>query len=366
MKVPFIDLHKQHQTIKPQIDRAINDVMATCDFIGGRAVYDFEKAFAKYCGASNCIGVGSGTDALYLSLRALGIGPGDEVITAANSFIATSETITHTGANVVFVDCDPNTFAMDVETTKMALTDKTKAILPVHLFGHPADMPALKSLADAHGVYLLEDAAQAHGAQIHGKSVGTFGHAGCFSFYPGKILGACGDAGAIITNDDKLASTIRMIANHGRTSKYDHAVEGVNSRLDSLQAAVLNVKLKHLDAWVEKRRNVARLYDTQLNGTGLTLPAESPSARHVYHLYVIRVPHERERLQAKLTEKDIASGIHYPTPLPILHAYRYLGHRSEDFPVATRLSKQILSLPIYPELTEEMVRYVCDTIKSVI
>jgi dTDP-4-amino-4,6-dideoxygalactose transaminase len=365
MKVPFVDLQAQYMAIEKEIKQAMADVVAKSVFIGGAYVSQFEKDFAEYCGARYCIGVGNGTDALYIALRTLGIGRGDEVITAANSFIATSEAITMTGAKVVFADCDPETYNIDTKHAFRLLTPRTKAIVPVHLYGRPADMPSITNLAGKHGLFIVEDAAQAHGAEINGRRVGTFGHAGCFSFYPAKNLGAYGDGGAIVTNDEALATKCRMIANHGRISKYDHEFEGINSRLDALQAAILKVKLRHLETWTERRIAAADCYCDLLKDIPVVTPAVPKGARHVYHLFVVRVKN-REAVMKELSSRGIETGIHYPIALPNLMAYRYLGYGPEDFPVATLYSKEILSLPMFPEITENQLQYVCNQVKNAI
>lgn len=358
MHVPFVDLQAQYVSIRDEIDRAIAAVIHDTAFIGGKYVKQFEEEFAGLCRAKYCIGVGNGTDALYIALRVLGVGKGDEVITAANSFIATSEAITMTGARVVFVDCDPQTYNIDVKKIHEVITLRTKAIVPVHLYGQPADMVAVKRLAKEHGLFIVEDAAQAHAAQIDGQRIGTLGNVACFSFYPGKNLGAYGDAGAIVTDNEELAIKCRMIANHGRVKKYDHDFEGVNSRLDGLQASILSVKLQYLETWTEKRRAVAAAYNTLLQDSRGIVPMTAENSRHVYHLYVVRVPN-RDAVQAVLKERGIATGIHYPIALPNLNAYKYLGHTPEDFPVATQFSKEFLSLPMYPELSSAQIEYVC-------
>ncbi len=365
MRVPFVDLKAQYEGIKPEIDRAVASVIADTAFIGGKYVRAFEEAFATYGEVKHCIGVGNGTDAIYIALRSLRIGEGDEVITAANSFIATSEAITMTGARVVFVDCDPRTCNLDLKKVREAITPRTKAIVPVHLYGRPVDMEELAGITGKRKIFFVEDAAQAHGAQINGRRVGTFGKLACFSFYPGKNLGAYGDAGAIVTDDESLAAQCRMIANHGRIKKYDHDFEGVNSRLDGLQAAILLAKLGHLEAWTERRRAIASLYGELLRGSGVATPEEADGMRHVYHLYVVRVP-DRGAVQHALDEAGIATGVHYPIALPGLAAYRYLGHRPEDFPVAHRYAGEILSLPMFPELTDEQVAYVCDVLRRAV
>ncbi|TSA44573.1 MAG: DegT/DnrJ/EryC1/StrS family aminotransferase [Deltaproteobacteria bacterium] len=365
MQIPFVDLAAQFRSIQIELDRAISAVISESAFIGGKYVHRFEEAFASYCRAENCIGVGNGTDALYIALRAAGIGPGDEVITTANSFIATSEAITMTGARVVFVDCDALTYNMDMKKVPNAVTARTKAIIPVHLYGQPADMETLGDIANKFGLLIIEDAAQAHGAELKGQRVGTFGRLGCFSFYPGKNLGAYGDAGAIVTNDAELAKQCRMIANHGRIGKYDHDFEGINSRLDGLQSAILYVKLQYLEAWTEKRRAIASRYCELLRNSTIVTPVEVTNGRHVYHLYVVRIPN-RNAVHEKLKTVGIESGIHYPIALPNLRAYRHLGYKPDDFPVATACSREILSLPMFPELSDEQIQYVCHHLKNTV
>lgn len=365
MDVPFVDLTAQYRSIKPEIDEAIGAVLTTSSFIGGQVVKDFEEAFAAYCIVKHCVGVANGTDALFIALKALGVGPGDEVITVANSFIATSEAVTMTGARVVFVDCDPQTYNIDTAQVKKAITSKTRAIVPVHLYGRPVDMPSMRKIADEHGLFLVEDAAQAHGAEIEGRRVGALGDIACFSFYPGKNLGAYGDAGAIVTDNEELAVKCRMIANHGRINKYDHEFEGVNSRLDGLQAAILSVKLKHLEQWTQARITAAGRYNELLKDAGLPLPECPEHTRHVYHLYVVRVK-DRARIQSQLKERGIATGVHYPIALPNLQAYKYLAHQPEDFLVSTMFSGEILSLPIFPEITTEQIEYVSISLKKAI
>ena len=364
MNVPFVDLQAQYRSIKQEIDQAIASVVSEASFIGGKHLESFEGHFASYTGARHCIGVGNGTDAISIALKALGIGPGDEVITAANSFIASSEAVTAAGARVVFVDCDRSTYTLDAGALERAVTKRTKAVIPVHLYGQPADMDAIAGVAQRHGLRIIEDAAQAHGARYRGRTVGTLGDCACFSFYPGKNLGAYGDGGAITTSDHDLAKKIRMFANHGRIEKYNHEFEGVNSRLDSLQAAVLDVKLRHLEAWTERRRAVARRYDDGLRGS-VVIPAVLPDCRHVYHLYVVRVP-RREAVIKFLKEKGIGTGIHYPIPLPLLNAYRYLGHTAADFPVASSLKDEILSLPMYGDLTDDQADMVIASLREAV
>jgi dTDP-4-amino-4,6-dideoxygalactose transaminase len=365
MNIPLVDLKSQYNSIKAEIDNVVSEVISQSAFIGGPYVKSLESAFAEYCGVRHCIGVGNGTDAIFIALKALGIGNGDEVITVANSFIATSEAITQTGARVVFVDIDPKTYNIDTNKIAEKITSRTKAIIPVHLYGQPVDMDPILALAKKHNLKIVEDCAQAHGSVYKGRTIGSIGDMACFSFYPGKNLGAYGDAGAIVTNNDELAQKARMFANHGRIDKYDHEIEGVNSRLDGLQAAILGVKLKYLEGWSELRRKNAYLYNKYLKGTDLATPTEIDNVKAVYHLYVVRVKKElRQRLQEHLRSKGISTGIHYPIALPNLKAYSYLNHNGNEFPEATKASEEILSLPIYPELTEQQIRYIADGIRN--
>jgi len=365
LKIPFVDLKLQYQSIKIEIDQTIQSVINETAFIGGKYVAAFEKEFAEYLGVKHCIGVGNGTDALALALKALGIKEGDEVIVPANTFIGTSEAVTLAGGRVVFADCDPDTQTITPETVEKSLTARTRAIMPVHLYGNPAPVAELKELADSRGLSLVEDAAQAHGAQYMGAKIGSFGHAAAFSFYPGKNLGAYGDGGCVATNDPEIAKRVKMYANHGRIQKYDHEFEGTNSRLDGIQAAVLSAKLTHLEEWTEKRRKIADLYRTNLAPLNLPVQKETKGGKHVYHLLVVRIS-EREKIREFLYEKGIATGVHYPDALPDLGAYRHLGLRPESFPVSSKYSKEVLSLPIFPEMTEEQVDYVCDSLKEAI
>jgi dTDP-4-amino-4,6-dideoxygalactose transaminase len=365
MNIQLVDLKAQYDSIKPEIDAAIAQVIAKTAFIGGPFAQEFEKAFASFCGVKHCIGVGNGTDAIFIALKALGVREGDEVITVANSFIATSEAITMTGARVVFVDINPKTYNIDVSKIEAKVTLKTKAIVPVHLYGQPADMDPLLDIARRHNLKIVEDCAQAHGAEYKGRRIGSIGDMACFSFYPGKNLGAYGDAGAMVTSSDDLAVKARMFANHGRIDKYNHEQEGVNSRLDGLQGAVLNTKLKHLEDWTEKRRRNAYLYNKHLNGLPLVTPVEIENVKSVYHLYVIRLKADlRQGLQDHLKKNGIATGIHYPIALPNLIAYSYLQHKEKDFPEASSASREILSLPMYPELTEEQIGSIAATVKE--
>ena len=359
VSIPFVDLKAQYDSIKSEIDAAIASVITQTAFIGGTFVKEFEEAFARYCGVDHCVGVANGTDALFLGLKALGVGAGDEVITVANSFIATSEAIRMAGAQVVFCDCNPVTYNIDVKQIEQKITPKTKAIIPVHLYGQPADMDPILALAKKHDLRVIGDAAQAHGAQYTGRPIATLADITCFSFYPGKNLGAYGDAGALVTNNAEWATAARMVANHGRTKKYDHDLEGVNSRLDGLQAAILTVKLRHLDKWTEGRRRNAYHYERALNGSGVMTPVELADVKAVYHLYVVRVPaSRRDQFQASLKAAGIDTGIHYPIALPYLNAYALLGHTEADFPNALKYSKEIVSLPMFAELTAEQIDYI--------
>lgn len=365
MQIQLVDLKKQYETIQSEIDSILNEVISKTAFIGGSYVKNFEEAFAAFCGVNHCVGVGNGTDALFIVLKCLGIGSGDEVLVPANSFIATSEAVTQAGARPVFVDINPSTYNIDTGRIEQRITKNTKAIIPVHLYGQPADMDPILSLAEKHGLKVIEDAAQAHGAEYRGRRVGTLGNCACFSFYPGKNLGAYGDAGAIVTNDDSLARKARMFANHGRIDKYDHELEGINSRLDALQAAILGVKLNHLPEWSERRRRNAYLYNELLKDTNLILPCEIDGVRAVYHLYVVRVcDGSRAALQNHLQSRGISTGIHYPIALPNLKAYSYMNQDRGEYPEATRASEEILSLPMYPELEPHEIRYIAEKVKE--
>jgi len=360
--IPLVGLFDQYQTIKPEIDAAIQNIIAKSAFVGGDEVRRFENEFAAYCEAKACVGVGNGTDALYLTLRALGIGAGDEVITVAHTFIATSEAISMTGATPIFIDVLDDTMLMDPALIEPAITPRTKAIVPVHLYGQSCDMDAIMEIARKHNLKVVEDAAQAHGGRWRGQRVGSIGDAATFSFYPGKNLGAFGDAGAVVSQDEDLIERIRMLANHGRLEKYTHKMEGVNSRLDGLQAAILRVKLRYLDEWNAKRRQIADAYREQLTDRGITLPTVHENAEPVWHLFVIRVA-ERERLQSLLKEEGIASGIHYPVPLHEQPAYED-RRSSYSLPATERAAQQVLSLPMYPELSHEQIEAVCNAVAA--
>jgi len=363
--IPFVDLKAQYQALKPDIDAAIQAVIDESAFIRGRFVTAFETQFAQAYGVKHCISTGNGTDALYIVMKMLGIGPGDEVITTANSWIASSETVTQTGARVVFVDIEPHSFNLDPDKVEAAITPRTKAVIAVHLLGQPAQIDQIKRLCDTHGLYLIEDCAQAHFAEFGGRRVGTFGVAATFSFYPGKNLGAYGDAGAIVTSDDDLADKCRSYARHGASlkDKHDHLMEGINSRMDGLQAAVLSVKLPHVFDWNQKRAMAAAHYGELLRRVPgiIELPQARPDATHIYHVYCIRVK-DREAVNARLNAAGIGTSIHYPIPLPFLKAYRYLEHEPSDFPLVWRNHTEILSLPIYPEITLEQQQRVASVL----
>jgi dTDP-4-amino-4,6-dideoxygalactose transaminase len=365
MNVPMVDLQAQLRRIRPEIDAAVAGVIDSTRFIGGEECARLEEEFAAYCGAARACGVANGTDALTLALRAYGVGPGDEVVTVANTFIATGEAILLNGARPVFVDVDEATFTMDPARVERAITDRTRVILPVHLYGHPADTTAIGAIAARHGLPVLEDAAQAHGAERRGRRAGALGHAACFSFYPGKNLGAYGDGGMVVSSDEAWLSRVRQVANHGGgANKYDNVVLGTNSRLDALQAAVLRVKLRHLDAWNEERRVRVRAYERALAGIpGVVLPREPEGARSAWHLYTIRLS-ERDALQEHLAAKGIATAVHYPRPIHLQPALAAAGGRPGDLPVSERLSREVLSLPLYPELPMEVVAKIGDEVRA--
>ena len=362
MKVPFVDLHAQYLTIKPEIDAAIADVIAHSAYIRGSHVEEFEKIWSTTMGVKHCVSCANGTDAIYIVMRGLGIKPGDEVITTAHSWISTTETITQAGGRVVFCDTEADTFNIDAAQIEARITPRTVGIIPVHLYGQPADMGAIMKIAAKHKLWVIEDCAQSHLARFGGQLVGTFGNAATFSFYPGKNLGAYGDAGALVTNDDKLADWTAIYARHG--GKGEHTMEGINSRLDGLQAAILNVKAPHLAAWTEARRRVAARYNELLQGVGdVITPRVGPNRDHVYHLYVIRTE-RRDALKQFLAEAGIGTVLNYPKALPFYPAYAYLGHKPADFPKAFANQSRILSLPIYPEISDEMIAYVAAQIKK--
>lgn len=362
--IPLVDLRAQYQSISADIHSAINRVLEEGQFIGGPEVSRFEGRFAEFCNSRYAIGVGNGTDALFLVLKALGIGPGDDVITTANTFIATAEAIVSVGATPVFCDVDPHHFNMTAQSLRSALTPNTKAVIPVHIYGQPAPMQEIMVVAREHSISVVEDAAQAHGAEYLGRRVGTWGDAATFSFYPAKNLGAYGDAGAVVTNDETLANTVRMMKDHGRSQKYLHDFPAVNSRLDTFQAAILDVKLNHMEAWNDARRTVAAKYDNALGEfPWLTLPIEIEGGRHVYHLYVVQSDN-RDDLTAHLASQGIATGIHYPVPLHIQPAFAFMGHHAGEFPVSEQLGKSVLSLPMYPELDGRQLARVVAAVRA--
>jgi dTDP-4-amino-4,6-dideoxygalactose transaminase len=364
MKVPFLDLKAQYTTIKTEIDEALNQVFDRTAFAGGPFVAGFEAEFATFCGSGYAVGVGSGTDALWLSLLALGIGRGDEVITAPNTFIATAEAITYAGATPVFVDVDEGTYTMNPALIKAAITPRTKAIIPVHLFGQTADMDPILAVAKEAGLYVVEDACQAHGALYKGRPAGSMGDTGCFSFYPGKNLGAYGEAGGIVTDRKDVADTMRMLRDHGQAKKYYHDMIGWNARMDGIQGAVLSVKLAHLNAWNEaRRRNAHRYSDLLKDAPGVMTPYEADYGKHVYHIYAIRVKN-RDDLIAALAAEDIACGIHYPIPLHLQKPYQSLGYKPGTFPAAEKSAAEFVSLPMFPELTDEQIKYVTGRVRA--
>ena len=363
-EIPLVDLKAQYVSIQPEIEQAVGAVLKKTDFIGGEVVRRFETAFARFSGVSSACGVGNGTDALILALRALQAA-GGEVVTTPNTFIATAEAVTQAGADIRFVDVDPRTLTMDPEQLERAITPRTRAVIPVHLYGHPADMKPILEIGQRRGIPVIEDAAQAHGALYRGRPVGGLGRCAAFSFYPGKNLGAYGDAGMLVSEDAELIRTVRRLANHGRLEKYTHEVEGVNSRLDTLQAAVLEVKLRHLPAWNAARREKARVYDELLKDLPVVRPFVSPEVEPVYHLYVIRTA-RRDEIRTGLKERGIETGIHYPLPLHLQPAYRRLKLSPGSFPVAEKAAQEILSLPIYPELASEQQQRVAEALGNLL
>lgn len=362
--VPFADLHRQYLDLKPEIDAAIASVIAESSFIRGPHVEAFETAFADMIGTRHCISCANGTDAIYIAMVALGVKPGDEVIVPAMTWISTSETVTQAGGKVVFCDVDRRTRTMDPEQLAALVTERTVGIIPVHLYGHPADMPAIMAVAERHGLWVIEDCAQAHLARIADRTIGTFGVAATFSFYPGKNLGAMGDAGAVVTNDAGLARHMAMFARHGGIRKGDHEIEGINSRMDGLQAAILNAKLPRLAAWTARRQALAALYGEALAGVpGLSLPTVGSGASHVWHLYVIQTA-RRDALAAHLKAAGVQTSLNYPRALHQLPCYAHMGHGPEAFPVAQRLAEQGLALPIFAEMTDAQVATVANAVRG--
>ena len=365
MNIPMVDLQAQYETLKDEVDAAIGNVLDSCAFVLGPEVARFEKEYADYHQVTACVAVSNGTDALTLSLRALGIGEGDEVITTPHTFGATLESICHVGARPVLVDIDPDVYTMRVDQIEAAVTERTKAIIPVHIYGHPVDMDPLMEIAKRNNLFVIEDTAQAHGAEYKGKLVGTFGDVGCFSFYPGKNLGAYGDAGGIITNNPDIADRLRMLRNHGQVpgDKFNYHEIGYNNRMDGIQGAVLNVKLPHLKAWNDARRDHAEQYRQGLKDTRLKLPSESADARHVYHLFVVETE-DRQTLVDGLTEAGIASGVQYPHAIYLSPAYAHLGYTVGDFPAYEAACDRVVSFPMYPELTDLQIDTVISVVRS--
>jgi len=365
MKVPFVDLKAQYLSIKNEIDCALQEVIEKTAFAGGPFVADFERDFASFCKCEHAVGTSSGTSAIWMALLALGVGSGDEVLTSPNTFIATAEAISLCGARPVFVDIDPETYNIDPELLRKAVTPKTRAVIPVHLYGQTADMDPIMGFAREHELHVIEDACQAHGAKYKGRLAGSIGDAGCFSFYPGKNLGAYGEAGAVVTNNGELAERMKMFRDHGQNRRYYHSIVGWNSRMDGLQGAVLGVKLKHLADWNKARRANAARYNDLLSGVeGVATPVEADYAEHVYHIYAVR-SRNRDALLAALAERDIHCGIHYPVGLHLQEAYKFLGYEKGSFPATEACVDEVASLPMFAELTAEQIEFVCRAIEEV-
>jgi dTDP-4-amino-4,6-dideoxygalactose transaminase len=361
--VPFVDLKAQYQSIKPEIDAAIARVIESASFILGPEVENFERAFAEYVGAQFCVCVNSGTAALQLALMAGGVGAGDEVIVPVNTFFATAEAVSTAGAKPVFLDVDPVSYTIDVPSIEAAITPRTRAIVPVHLYGQAAELDKILAIAKRHGLLVIEDAAQAHGAEYKGRRVGAIGDAGCFSFYPGKNLGAYGEGGALVTNIEEIAHRARLLRDHGSDHKYRHEIIGYNFRLEAIQAAVLAVKLRHLDSWNNLRRAHAARYNALLKDSDLGLPQEVPYAHHVYHIYAVQSA-ARDNLKSRLTKAGIQTGIHYPIPIHLQPAYASLGYRVGDFPETEKQAERVLSLPMYAELTEVQIQTIAEVVSG--
>lgn len=363
LRVPYLDLAAQLRPIRAELDAAIDRALDQCTFCLGPDVAEFEREFAAFCDAPHCVAVNSGTSALHLALKLVGVGPGDEVITTPYTFVATSWAISYCGARPVYVDIEPDTFNLDPRQVERALTPRTKALLPVHLYGLPCDLDALLDVSRRHGLPLVEDAAQAHGATYRGRPVGTWGEVGCFSFYPAKNLGACGEGGALVTRSAELAARARALREHGSPRRYYHDEIGYNYRMEGIQGAVLRVKLKHLPAWQAGRRRVAQRYRELLADTPLRLPVEPEPEQSAWHLFTVRHP-RRDELKAHLDARGIGTAIHYPLPLPLQRAYAHLGHRPGDFPVAEQAAREVLCLPLYAELTDAQIERVAAAIKE--
>jgi dTDP-4-amino-4,6-dideoxygalactose transaminase len=368
MKIPFVDLKAQYLSMKEEIDQAIQSVINDTAFIGGRGnkyINTFEENFASYIGVKNCISCANGTDSIEILLKAVGVGKGDEVIVPALSWISTSEAVGNVGAVPVFVDIHPDYYTIDASLIEQKVTSKTKAIIPVHLYGLPADMDSIMTIANRHHLFVIEDCAQAHGALYKGLKVGSIGHASSFSFYPGKNLGAYGDAGAMLTNDDSIEKKARMLSNHGQIQKHQHLIEGRNSRMDGIQAAILNAKLPYLEKWTSTRIKNAETYKKYFSGSPILLPSVPSSSRHVFHLFVIQAE-EREKMMSGLKSKGIETSIHYPMPLPLLPPYKSNLVRIEDFHIAVKTCRRILSLPMYAELEENQIEFICEAVLDTI
>jgi dTDP-4-amino-4,6-dideoxygalactose transaminase len=363
IKVPYLDLKAQYRSIKPEIDQAIARVLESCQFVLGPEVAAFENEFAAYCGTTDCIAVNSGTSALHLALLAAGVGPGDEVITVPFTFVASVATILYTGAKPVLVDIEPRTFNMNPAAIQAAISPRTKAIMPVHLYGHPADMDFIMDVARKHGLIVIEDAAQAHGARYKGRPVGTIGDIACFSFYPAKNLGAYGEGGAVTTSNPVYAEKIRSLRDWGQDRKYHHVLHGYNYRLEAIQGAILRVKMRHLEAWTEARRRIVEKYGHLLADADVVLPAEMEWARHVYHLFTVRSKN-RDAAQAALLNQGIQTGVHYATPVHLQPAYRNLGYGPGSLPESEKAAKEVLSLPMYPELTDAQLEIVAEALAA--
>jgi dTDP-4-amino-4,6-dideoxygalactose transaminase len=362
--IPYADLRQQYRSIKPEIDRAVLRVLDSTQFILGEEVAAFEREFAAYCGTTEAIGVNSGTSALHLALLAAGVGAGDEVVTVPFTFVATAAAVVYAGATPVFVDIDPETFTMAPAQIEKAITPRTKAIMPVHLYGHAADMDPILEIARRRGLVVIEDAAQAHGAIYKGRRCGSMGAMAAFSFYPGKNLGAYGEGGAVVTSDPALAKKVRILRSWGEERRYEHRVKGFNYRMDGIQGAILRVKLRHLEAWTEARRARAADYGRAFAGTGIVTPVERPQCRHVYHVYAVQMSH-RDATRAALQSADIQTGIHYPIPVHLQPAHADLGYGAGDFPVSEQVAAQVLSLPMFPEMTSEQVQQVAAAVLAV-
>jgi len=361
--IPLADLKAQYRSVKPEIDAAIAGVLEHAQFALGPAVEAFERDFAAYCGATEAVAVNTGTSALHVALLAAGVGPGDEVITVPFTFVATVAAIEYAGAKPVFVDIDPDYCTMDPSALEGAITPRTRAVMPVHLFGQPADMDPIAEIARRHNLAVIEDACQAHGAEYKGRRAGSIGDIGCFSFYPGKNLGAYGEGGAAVTSHPQYADTMRLLRSWGEKTRYEHSIRGFNYRMDGIQGAVLGVKLRHLERWTEARRRLAATYRRLLAGTAARTPRERPGVRHVYHVYAVRLP-QRDGWRARLHEMGIQTGVHYPVPMHLQPAYRDLGYKAGDFPVAEAVAGEVLSLPLFPEMTDTQLEEVSGVLRA--